>query len=491
MFRPASLLAVGCTLWLATISARAATTPEPAPASLSDQLRAAQTAEDRASVIEICRRLLAEPSQGKLRTGFDTATLLETLFRAQLAERDFVRARATLDIMEKSGARPAGVVGELRGDLALASGTLAVDKTDEALATWRAALNAPGADTVSILGKLADLTDSRGDWREAADWFTQFLKKRPNHVARRARLAVCLLNLGRFEEADKEIRAASAKDATDDTVKAALPLFDRLRAEAATLRALGAKISSAPNDRARFSPLLERAHLLFIVRTLPAALADADRALAALPDSRAAMLLKSQCLWQLNRKDEAGRLGVSKMPLTGWLADRPKLARVANFDLTLTANNTPGTDPSKLAATHAGRAVALLDADQPTFALPDAAAAAKLNPRSVEATFVHAAALLRCDRLTEALAEARRATEVDPQSPDAWAILGRLEQEARADFGAAVADLSRALAVREEPRWLQRRERCLRALGRTAEADKDARRIRELQSSGRPSATNS
>ncbi len=491
MFRPASLLAVGCTLWLAAISARAAT-PEPAPAPLRDQLAAAQAAEDRASVIEICRRMLAEPPQGKLRTGIDTATLLETLFRAQLAERDFARAHETLNRMEQSGARLPGVVFELRGDLLLASSTLAVDTQDEATAAWRTALGASGADAASILGKLGDLADSRGDWPTAADWFAQFLKKRPNHVARRARLAVCLLNLGRFEEADKEIRAASAKDATDNTVKAALPLFDRLRAEAATLRALGTKISSAPNDRARFTPLLERAHLLFVARALPAALADADRALAALPDSRAAALLKSQCLWQLNRKDEAGRLGVSKMPLTGWLADRAKLVRVGNFDLTLAANNPPGTDPAKLAATHAGRAVALLDADQPSFALPDAAAAAKLNPRSVEATFVHAAALLRCNRMTEALAEARRATEVDPQSPDAWAILGRLEQEARADFQAAVADLTRALSVREEPRWLQRREHCLRAIGRTAEADKDARRLRELQSSRpAPAATNS
>jgi tetratricopeptide (TPR) repeat protein len=450
----------------------AATPPEPPVASLRDQLIAAQAANDRAAVIEICRRLLAEAGKAKGAASANPSPLLDTLFRAQLDEHDFERAGGTLDAMEKANARPAGAVGELRGDLALAAG-----KPVDALQAWRAALHAPGADTASLLGKLADLSDRRGEWREAVDGFNQFLKKRPGHVARRARLAVCLLNLGRLDEAEKEIRAASAKDATDATVKAALPLFDRLRTEAATLRALGTKIATAPNDRARFAPLLERAYLLFTARAFPAALEDSSQALAALPDSRAATLLKSQCLWQLNRNVEAGRLQVGKMPASGWLADRAKFARLQGLDLTIAAP----AEPAKLAAAHAGRAAELLAADQPFFALPDAAAAARLNPRSAEAAFVHAAALLRCNRMNEALAEAGRATEIDPGSAEAWAILGRLEQEARADLTAAVSDLTRALAIREDPHWLQRRERCLRATGRTAEADQDARRLRELQ----------
>ena len=58
-------------------------------------------------------------------------------------------------------------------------------------------------------------------------------------------------------------------------------------------------------------------------------------------------------------------------------------------------------------------------------------------------------------------------------------LCGRLEQEA-ADFPAAVDSLSRALAIREDAKWLHRREACLRTLGRNAEADRDAQRAAQL-----------
>ncbi|MBV9128367.1 MAG: hypothetical protein JO117_09805 [Verrucomicrobia bacterium] len=439
---------------------------DPAVPSLRDQLRAAQSAEDTSALAEICRQLLTDPATGKPAHPADAAALTKTLIEAQISEHNIDQARATLARIESEHLHPPGTIAVWRGEIALAA-----DKPDEAIAAWRAALAAHLPESARFQEKLAALLRERGNWAAAADYYRQYLK--PNtDAAGHANYALCLLNASRLDDADREIRVANRLDATDSRVKSLLPIFDRLRAQAAALRALTAKLATATGEAAA-GPLFERALIYYYVGANHAALRDVDAALAADPGARAAQLLKGRLLRVLNRDEEAVALHVA--PAEPKMDD---LRRLHALDTTVAAGPP---DSAKVAAALAGRAAILLGADQPVLALDDAARAAQLNPRNAEAIVVHAAALLRNERSVEALAAARRATELDARNADAWALLGRLEQDTRVDFPAAIDALSRALSIREELKWLQRREHCLRALGRIAEADRDAGRILRLQ----------
>ncbi len=428
-------------------------------------------------MVELCRRLLITP-------GADAATLLPTLFRAQLKLADYDRAAQTLErLAQTSPPHTAADLDDLRGDLSLAAN----HPVEEAVEHWRAALAAHPANSEAILGKIADAYDADEDWSEAADALRAFLKAHPGHAARQARLAVCLLNDGEPEAADREMLAAVRLDAADDTVKATAPVFDRLRPQLAALRVLDARLNAFPATRANPAPdfragantpeaaHLDRALILYRAGAYPAALADVEAVAEETPaHSVMALLLQAQCLWTLNSDEEAAALRVAKIADAAWFDDRARCDR-------LRAADTPvPPDPAGVSARqHAARSAILLEADQPVLALEEAEAAArpseKTGPGNVEAQIVLAAALLRNDRATDALAAAKRATELDPRNADAWALRGRLEQESLADFPAAVDSLTRALAIRKEPRWLGRREVCLRTMGRLAEADRDAR----------------
>ena len=428
----------------------------PAP-GLADQLARATADKDSASVVEICRRRL-EQSPG------DVDTLRE-MFRAQLDLKDTDRAAGTLSILGKTPAS-AALRAELRGDLAHAGhGTL-----DEAVADWREALAAQPADTPALLGKIADALDEAGRW-EAVDALRAFLRVKPDHAARTARLAVWLLTTGHPDEADKVALTADKLDAADDTVKAVAPVFDRLRPQLPALRKLGER----PAPAAR----LDRAFIYYRAGAYAAALADA-RAVIADTGARnvAARMVAGQCLWRLDKQKEAVALRVANLENTKWFDDPRRCERLRAPD-ELPAD----ADPAAVVRTRAARAMTLLDADQPVLALDDAEVAIraeeKSGRRTADTEVVLAAVLLRNARPAEALAAARRATADDPRNPDGWALCGRLEQEA-ADFPAAVDNLSRALTIREDVRWLHRRETCLRTLGRNAEANRDAQRAAQL-----------
>lgn len=462
---------------------------EPPAVPRSLQLVRAQAANDPAAVAELCRRQLDSPEGTTVAD--DPRALLTTAFRAYLELADFPRATRTLERLGRTSGTLPAELDDLRGDLARAD-----KRPDDALTAWRAALLARPTDPAPILGKVADVLDAAGRWPEAAEAMRAFLKVRPAHAARRARLAVCLLNLGRAEDADREMLAAVRADAADETVKAAAPMFDRLRPQLPALRALETRIKAGrpPGANPTYdvsagvktveSARLDRALLFLANGVNPPALADA----AAVAESTggnpaSARLLQAEALRRSDREDEAVRLRVARLP-NAWFADR------ARFDRLRAADRAPTLTGPEAARTHLVRAAILLEADQPVLALEDAERAVRLRaetvaaaPRSPEAEVVLAAALLRCDRRAEALEVARRATTLDPRNADAWAIRGRLEQEGGADLAAAVDSLSRALAIREEPRWLGRRETCLRTLGRTAEADRDARRLAGMPAS--------
>ena len=437
---------------------------------LPEQLDRARADKDNDSVVEICRREL-EKSPG------DT-NLLRELCRLQIEQKDYPRAAATLDRLDKASADPA-LRNELRGDLAQAEG-----KTpDEAVAAWRRALTIKSADAPTLEGKIADALDQAGRWTEAAEALRAFLKAKPEHAARTMQLATCLLNSGHPEDADKQAVAAGTIDAADDTVKAAAPAFDRLRPQLPALHKLGERIADE-KPGAGPDPRVDRALIYYRAGAFHAALEDARQA-AAKDDADgrnvAARLVEGQCLWRLDRGPEAVALQVAKIEDAHWFDDARRCERLRAPD-----ELTGAEAPAVVVRAYAARAMALIAGNQPALALEDAEKAIrteeKAGRRTADTEVVLAAALLRNDRPAEALAAARRATEDDPRNPDGWALCGRLAQEA-ADFPGAVENLTHALGIREEGAWLRRRETCLRTLGRNAEADRDARRVAQLPAS--------
>lgn len=460
-----------CLLLLTPLPSRG----EPPAPSLSEQLARARTDEDQASLVELCRRQL-ERSPG------DTATLQE-MFRAQIDLKDYDRAAETLARLGKAAVSPA-LLAELRGDLAHAS-----DKPlEEVMKAWQEALAAKPADTPALLGKIAGTLDEAGHWMEAADVYHAFLRLKPNHAARTVRLATCLLNAGLPEEADKMALAAGKLDAADDTVKAAAPLFDRLRPQIPVLRKLDERIAvleAKPGAAAASNapgPWFERAVIFYRLEAFAAALRDAERAAeTGGRRSVAARVLQGQCLWKLGRDKEAVALRVAKIEDKAWFDDQRRCDRLRAPD------DLAGTeDDATLVRVYSARALVLLDGKQPVLALEDAEKAAHASEGSArpsaDAEVILAAAFLRNDRPADALIAARRAVTYDPRNPDGWAMCGRLEQEA-ANFPDALENLSRALAIREDAAWLRRRETCLRVLGRNAEADRDAHRATQLPAS--------
>lgn len=496
LFRLDRLLSVALVALLTHTASRAGA--EPAVPPLAEQLARAREKKDQDSVLEICRRELEKP-------GADVPALLAIICAAQIDLKDFPRANETLDHLSKASPAPAAAaLAEMRGDLLHAEGK----PLDEVLAAWRTAVTGDPADLPAVEGKIADTLDQAGRWEEAAGAFRAVLHHAPGHAARQARLAVCLLNAGHSAEADKEMAAAVKADADDETVIAAAPTFGRLRPQLPALRKLEARIAAGNPPGANStddvsvgantleSASLDRALLLFQAQAYAGAALDAERAFHATEDtSLAARLLLAQALRQSKgasgeseegeetgppeQEKRAVALGVAKTTDAKWFDDTDRFTRLRAADKAPRLN---AAVPAARAFTV--RATIMLAADQPVLALTEARRAHELNEtghlRLDDPEVVLAVAFLRNNQAAEALLAAKRATDFAPKNPDGWAILGRVEQETRADFAGAAEHLSHALSLREEPLWLRRRETCLRTLGRNAEADRDAQRLGQL-----------
>jgi len=95
------------------------------------------------------------------------------------------------------------------------------------------------------------------------------------------------------------------------------------------------------------------------------------------------------------------------------------------------------------------------------------------------AHFQAAHALDSLGRAPEAISHAERATSLSPGDPVSWYYRGLLEAQ-RANFESAIECQSRSLAIRESSVALVEREKCERRIGRIAEAELDAQRIKQL-----------
>jgi tetratricopeptide (TPR) repeat protein len=425
-------------------------------AVMRKQLEAAADAQDNPAIVELSRRIVeVDPKDSKT---------WETLARTQLELDDQSRCATTLDAWQTLVRPWPKVIDDIRGDLANARKDY---KSAEQF--WRSySAENPGA--TDTLEKLAKLSEASERFREAADLRTRALAQNESGAGLVAR-ANDHLELRAWDKAFADIERANAIEPADATVKESLPRFELLKRFIPRIRFLDAQIAKAPDA----SPLwLDRARL-FTLSELPSlALRDCEHVMKLAPGRMRARIQSGEALLDLGRVDDAAKLDVSyELP-----RDNRKHVSEEALGALASADDTVLKNPDQ-AEPLAVRAKALRSIKQYTLALADARIALMLDPGSASAHFEAANALDCLGRSREALAHAERATSLNPQDPVAWYYRGLLEAK-RANFEAAIHYLSRSLAIRESSQALLERESCARRLGRTADADVDAQRGKQL-----------
>jgi tetratricopeptide (TPR) repeat protein len=420
------------------------------------QLRAAEDASDNSAIVELSRRIVgADPS--------DSQTW-ETLATKQLELDDPDRCATTLDAWQAQVHPRPKEIDDLRGDLALA-------RKDNKLAKhyWRLYV-AADPEATDTLEKLAKLSESTERWPEAVDWRTRALAQNRTVAGLIAR-ANDYLQLGTWDRAFADVNKANAIDASDATVKEALPRFELLEKLLPQIKALDAQIAKSPT-----APLmwLDRARLLSLSNCPNLALKDALKAMNLDRASIRARIQAGEALQDLGRLDEAARLGVS------YNLTRDKNNHLPDEALEAlgTADHLVMKNPGQ-AEPLVTRAKVLRKINQYHLALADAELAVQLDPGSAAAHFQAAHAQDSLGHAREALAQVERATLLSPDDPVSWYYRGLLEAQ-RANFAAAIQCQSRSLSIRESSAALLEREKCERRIGRIADADLDAQRRQQL-----------
>jgi tetratricopeptide (TPR) repeat protein len=423
---------------------------------LRKQLQTAEEASDNPAIVELSRRIVeADPN--------DSETW-ETLATKQLEIEDLDRCAATLDTWQARVRPRPKIIDDLRGDLAMAR-----KDSKSAERYWRLYVGADPAAT-DTLDKLAKLSESAERWQEAVNWRTRSLGQSQTVTGLVAR-AEDYLELRAWDKAFADINKANAIDPTDEAVKNALPQFELLKKFVPQIMVLDAKIAKSPT-----APLLwlDRARLFTFGQRPYLALKDCQHAMKLAPGMMRARIQTGEALLDLGRVDEAADLGVSnnlKRDKNNHLPDEALRALDAADDSIL---KYPG-QPEPLVT----RAKALRQINQYNLALADAQVAINLDPASASAHFQSAHAQDSLGRAREAINHVEKATQLNPSDPVSWYYRGLLEAQ-RANFESAIQCQSRSLAIRESSVALLEREKCERRIGRIAEAEVDAQRLKQL-----------
>lgn len=428
---------------------------------LRTQLAAAEKAENNEAIAELGRRILdVTPTD---------SSLWEKVADAQLALKNYDQCKATLDHWQVAVKPPPPIIEDFRGDIAFAK-----DRFKEAESHWLkfVAAKPPRDDAADTYQKLGNLYVSQSHWQENLDCRTRVVALRDT-AANRVDRADALLRLHRWGEAYAEMARANRLDAVDQTVKEALPQYERLQRFLPRLKELDAEIAKSPNE---WSALLDQARLFTIAGLRFLALQHCQRALKIQPASMRARIQTAEALLDTDDAEGAAKLQVSsKLKRTGedkHVSDGA-LRELGETDALLLQNSK---NPEPLVT----RARVLHNLDQFTLALADGEAALAVDDKSAEAHLAVARDLDELGRKKEALEHARRATELAPQDWMKWTFRGMLEKE-RADFAAAIESQTRSLSIHESSIALSERENCERRLGKTAEADVDLHRLHELK----------
>jgi tetratricopeptide (TPR) repeat protein len=427
---------------------------------LRTQLLAAEEADDKPSIIELSRRIVAASP--------NDSGAWETLARTQLEIEDFDRCAETLAVWEKAVKKQPAAIEDFRGDLK------AHEKDYKGAERHYLAFIArkPSAsDAADVYDKLADLCVEQDRWADNAAYRSKAIVAKESS-ARRVDYACALLRLHKWNAAYAEMAKANKLKPDGAEVKEWMPQFERLQDFLPRIKAIEARIAKSPND---LNLLLERAHLFTLAQRPLLALDDCEKAAKLEPTSMRARIQTAEALFDLNRDDDAARLQVSKNLVreqAGHLSDQ-SLGELANEDLLIAQN---AGNPEPLAA----RSKTLRQLNQFTLALADARAALALDDKSAAAHFETAHDLDGLGQIAEAVNHIIKGTELTPTNAVMWYYRGILEAQ-RANFSAAIESQTRSLAIRESAVALKAREESARRVGKVQQADADLRRLNELE----------
>lgn len=427
---------------------------------LRAQLSAAETADDKPSIIELSRRVIA--------TAPNDSDAWESLARTQLEIGDFDRLAQSLDTWEKTVKKPAAAIEDFRGDLCAHQKDY---KGAERHYLAFIARKPPASDVADMYDKLADLCVDQGRWVDNAAYRSKAIAAKDS-AAHRVDYACALLRLHKWDAAYAEMAKANKLAPDDAQVKEWLPQFERLHDYLPRIKTIEAQIAKSPNEP---SLLLERARLFTLAQRPLLALDDCEKASKLQPASMQARVQMAEALLDLNRDDDAAKKQISKnltREQNGHLSDQ-SLGELAQADSLIAKNPA---DPEPLAA----RSKTLRQLNQYTLALADARAALALDDKSASAHFEMAHDLDGLGQTADALNHAIKATELAATNAVMWYYRGVLEA-LRANFPAAIESQTRSLAIRESAVALRAREDSARRIGKVQEADADLRRLNELE----------
>ena len=426
------------------------------------QLSAAENADDKHSIIELSRRIVAiTPNDNDA---------WESLARTQLEIGDFDRVAETLNAWAKAVKKPPAAIEDFRGDLSAHQKDY---KNAERHYLAFIARKPSAEDAAAMYGKLGDLCVEQGRWNENAIYRSKAIATEES-AARRVDYAQALLRLHKWDAAYAEMAKANKLEPDSAEVKEWLPQFERLRDYLAQIKAIEKRIAKSPNDSLL---LLERAHLFTLAGRPLLALDDCEKASKLQPGSMRARIQMAEALLDLKRDDVAAKLEVSR-----------SLKREQNGHVSEQSLGELTTEDSRLAQypsdaeALAMRSQTLRQLNQFTLALEAARAALALDGKSAIAHFEMAHDLDGLGQTADALSHAVKATDLDSGNAAMWYYRGLLEAE-RADFSAAIKSQTRSLDIRESIEALKARQEVERRIGKTAQADADLRRARELEPS--------
>jgi len=427
---------------------------------LRKQLAVAEDADDKPTIIELNRRIVAiVPSD---------SNAWENIAQGQFEIEDYDRLGETLKAWQKALKRPPAAIEDFRGDLAVKLKDYA--NAERHWLAFLARKPSPG-NVAAIYDKLANLCADQSRWADCASYDAKAIAAKDS-ASRRVAHACVLLRLRQWDAAYAEKATATKIDSTDAEVKKSLPQFERLGEFLPQIRTLDAQIKKSANDSAL---LLDRARLFTLAKRPLLALDDCERAMKLQPASMRARIQTAEALFDVGQPDDAAKLQVSSK-----LA-RDKENQVSDQALRELSNEDTqiAQDPGN-AEPLAARAKTLRDLHQLPLALADARAAMAIDDNVAAAHFEAAHDLDALDQSKEALVHAVKATELNPNDGEAWYYRGVLEAE-RADFPAAIESLTRSLKLGETLEALRKRENCQRRIGRVDNANADLKRIRELE----------
>ena len=429
---------------------------------LRDQLKKAQDAEDKPAIIELSQRIVAVAP--------NDSNMWDTLAQTQLESDELDDLERTLDAWQKAFKKPPAAIEDFRAGLCF-------KRKDYQCAEkhWLAfiATKPPRADVATDYDNLADSSAAQSRWADHAAYRTKAIAAQDT-AARRVLRAVAFLRLHKWDAAYVDMAKASRMDTTDSQVKEWLPEFERLQKFLPQIETLDAQIEKSPNDPAVAGLLLERARAFILAGRPLLAIDDAESAFKLQPASMRARIELAEALLDAGQPEDAAKLEVDRYLRRG---EDKHLSEQASRELgTLDARLSTNPKDADALVT---RAKILRELRQFTLAFADTNAALAINDKSAAAHFEAAQDLDGLNRQRDALLHARIATEFDPHDSNIWFFRGVLERQ-RADLPAAVASQTRSIEISESLVALTEREQCQRRIGKTAEADADLRRIKEL-----------